>query len=73
MKFKDKVTGLVFKPNNKQVLEMYKKNTKKYEQVNDSDSGMSYAELKALATELGLEFKSNIKKAELEQLIADNK
>ncbi len=69
MKFRNIKSGIIEEPVNKMVIEQYEKHPEIWEKVKDSNN--EYAELKAKATEMGIEFKSNIKKADLEKLIAE--
>lgn len=73
MRFRDKLLGIIEIPKSKIVIDEYKNNPERYEVLNGAnDNGLSYNDLKQKATDMGLEFKSNIKKADLEKLIADN-
>lgn len=73
MRFKNKLLGIIEIPKSKMVIDEYKNNPAMYEVLNGvSNNGLSYNDLKQKATNMGLEFKSNIKKADLEKLIADN-
>lgn len=67
-KFKNLNTGLIEEVSNPILLEQYEK----YDEVYQAASGNgepTIAELKAKATELGLDFAKNIKKDELIELI----
>lgn len=67
-KFKNLKTGNIYETSNKEVIEQYEKYTELYAPIGNIKEP-TYAELKAKAKEMGLEFKSNIKKDDLVALI----
>lgn len=72
MLFKNTRANVIEDVTNPKLIEQYKKRGDVYEIVGNDEPKMSYKEMKALATEMGLEFPANITKADLEKLIAEN-
>lgn len=74
MKFKNKFSGIIEEPNDK-IVAQYTKRPELWEPVKEKGAKAgtgtepNYKELKDLATNLGLEFPSNIKKDALVELI----
>ncbi len=71
-KFKNKVTGQVFTPQNDMVKEQLTKSDL-FELVGSKKQEPSYKELKAKADELGIEYAHNISKSNLIELIENAK
>jgi len=71
MRFLNLRANVIEDVTNPTFIKQYEARPEVYQKL-DGDGEMSYKDLKAKATEMGLEFAGNIKKDELEKLIADN-